>query len=173
MNGEWILYSDIWLCSDCCSQLAGRDLRRGRDHLMWVLLQFISGSIQRNPVSLVLLLVPPSAGMGRDLVHLVHLPLIGLLYQPLMIYDDECGAVSGMRIGRGNWSTWRKPALVPLCPPQITHDLTWARTQAAMVGSWRPTTWAMAWPYPVSFFHGCFSPYSLTSSTGLLQCMYP
>lgn len=33
------------------SQLAGRDLRRGRDHLMWVLLQFISGSIQRNPVS--------------------------------------------------------------------------------------------------------------------------
>jgi hypothetical protein len=37
----------------CCSQLAGRDLRRGRDHLMWVLLQFISGSIQRNPVSYV------------------------------------------------------------------------------------------------------------------------
>jgi hypothetical protein len=35
----------------CCLQLAGRDLRRGRDHLMWVLLQFISGSIQRNPVS--------------------------------------------------------------------------------------------------------------------------
>jgi hypothetical protein len=37
----------------CCLQLAGRDLRRGRDHLMWVLLQFISGSIQRNPVSYV------------------------------------------------------------------------------------------------------------------------
>lgn len=32
-------------------KLAGRDLRRGRDHLMWVLLQFISGSIQRNPLS--------------------------------------------------------------------------------------------------------------------------
>nr|CAD7449452.1 unnamed protein product [Timema bartmani] len=32
-------------------KLAGRDLRRGRDHMMWVLLQFISGSIQRNPVS--------------------------------------------------------------------------------------------------------------------------
>lgn len=31
-------------------KLAGRDLRRGRDHLMWVLLQFISGSIQRNPL---------------------------------------------------------------------------------------------------------------------------
>ncbi|GFG29793.1 hypothetical protein Cfor_03295 [Coptotermes formosanus] len=32
-------------------KLAGRDLRRGRDHLMWVLLQFISGSIQRNPLN--------------------------------------------------------------------------------------------------------------------------
>lgn len=33
-------------------KLVVRDLRKGRDHLMWVLLQFISGSIQRNPVSL-------------------------------------------------------------------------------------------------------------------------
>lgn len=33
------------------SKLQGRDLRRGRDQLMWVLLQFISGSIQRNPLS--------------------------------------------------------------------------------------------------------------------------
>jgi hypothetical protein len=33
-----------------------------------------------------------------------------------------------MRIGRGNRSTRRKPAPVPLCPPQIPHDLTWART---------------------------------------------
>jgi hypothetical protein len=32
-------------------------------------------------------------------------------------------AVSGMRIGRGNRSTWRKPARMPLCPPQIPHDL--------------------------------------------------
>ncbi|CAH0390346.1 unnamed protein product [Bemisia tabaci] len=32
-------------------KLANRDLRKGRDHLMWVLLQFISGSIQRNPLS--------------------------------------------------------------------------------------------------------------------------
>lgn len=32
-------------------KLATRDLRKGRDHLMWVLLQFISGSIQRNPLS--------------------------------------------------------------------------------------------------------------------------
>ena len=32
-------------------QLKKRMLRKGRDHLMWVLLQFISGSIQKNMVS--------------------------------------------------------------------------------------------------------------------------
>lgn len=32
-------------------KLAKSGLRRGRDQLMWVLLQFISGSIQKNPVS--------------------------------------------------------------------------------------------------------------------------
>jgi hypothetical protein len=35
--------------------------------------------------------------------------------------DDECGAVGGMRIGRGNQGTWRKPAPVPICPSQIPH----------------------------------------------------
>jgi hypothetical protein len=39
--------------------------------------------------------------------------------------DDECGAVGGMRIGRGNRSTRRKPDPVQLCPPQIPHGLTW------------------------------------------------
>jgi hypothetical protein len=51
-----------------------------------------------------------------------------------------------MRIGRGNRSTRRKPAPMPLCAPQIPHDLTWARTRAAAVGSRRPTAWAMARP---------------------------
>jgi hypothetical protein len=32
-------------------------------------------------------------------------------------YDD--GKFGGMNIGRGNRSTRRKPAPVPLCPPQI------------------------------------------------------
>jgi hypothetical protein len=32
--------------------------------------------------------------------------------------DDECGAVGGMRIARGNRSTRRKPAPVPLVPPK-------------------------------------------------------
>jgi hypothetical protein len=35
-------------------------------------------------------------------------------------YDGEIG---GMMIGRGNRSTQRKPDPVPLCPPQIPHDL--------------------------------------------------
>jgi hypothetical protein len=36
-----------------------------------------------------------------------------LLYQPRMIDGDECGAVDGVRIGRGNRSTRRKPVPVP------------------------------------------------------------
>jgi hypothetical protein len=47
---------------------------------------------------------------------------VGLLHQSRMI-DDDYGAVGGMRIGRGNRSTRRKPAPVPLCPPQFPHDL--------------------------------------------------
>jgi hypothetical protein len=39
-----------------------------------------------------------------------------------MIDDDDYGAVGGMRIGRGNQSTRRKPTPVPLCPPQIPHN---------------------------------------------------
>jgi hypothetical protein len=46
-------------------------------------------------------------------------------------YDD--GEIGGMKIGRGNRSTRRKPALAPLCPPQIPLDQTRARTRAAAV----------------------------------------
>jgi hypothetical protein len=44
--------------------------------------------------------------------------------QPRMIDDDECGAVGGKRIGRENRSIRRKLASVPLCSPQIPHDVT-------------------------------------------------
>jgi hypothetical protein len=37
---------------------------------------------------------------------------------------------------RWKWSTRRKPAPVPLCELQISHDLTWDQTQAAALGSW-------------------------------------
>jgi hypothetical protein len=39
-----------------------------------------------------------------------------------MIDEGDCG----MKIGRGNRSTRRKPAPAPLCPPQIPHDQTQA-----------------------------------------------
>jgi hypothetical protein len=52
-----------------------------------------------------------------------------------MIDEGDCGAIGGMKIGRGNRSTWRKPAPAPFCPPQIPLDQTRARTRAAAVGS--------------------------------------
>jgi hypothetical protein len=66
----------------------------------------------------------------------------GLLYQPQMIDDGDCGEIGGMKIGRGNRSTRRKPAPAPLCP----HDQTRVRTRAAAVGSQRLTAWALARP---------------------------
>jgi hypothetical protein len=54
---------------------------------------------------------------------------IGLLYQPRMVDDGDCRAIGGMKIGRGNRSIWRRPAQMPLCPPQIPHDETGARTR--------------------------------------------
>jgi hypothetical protein len=53
--------------------------------------------------------------------------------------DDDCGAISGMRNGRGNRITRRKPTPVPLRPPQIPQDLTRARTRAATMGIRRLT----------------------------------
>jgi hypothetical protein len=47
-------------------------------------------------------------------------------------YDD--GKIGGMMIGRGNRSTRRKPAPVPLCPPKIPHAAR-TRTRAATLGS--------------------------------------
>jgi hypothetical protein len=38
---------------------------------------------------------------------------VGLLYQPQMIHDGDCGAIGGMKFGRGNRSTRRK---LPQCP---------------------------------------------------------
>jgi hypothetical protein len=63
----------------------------------------------------------------------------GLLFKPQMIDEGDCAAIGGMKIGRGNQSTRRKPAPAPLCPPQIPHDQTRARTRAAAVGSQRLT----------------------------------
>jgi hypothetical protein len=54
-----------------------------------------------------------------------------------MIDDGGREAFGGMRIDEGNRNTRRNPALVPLCSPQIPHDLTWDLTRAAAVGNRR------------------------------------
>jgi hypothetical protein len=69
-----------------------------------------------------------------------HDPLFNLLDQPqVMDDDDECRAVGGISATR-NQSTHRIPAPVQLCLPQMSYDLTWARTQAAVVGTWQLAT---------------------------------
>jgi hypothetical protein len=60
---------------------------------------------------------------------------LGILPQPQKIDDGDCGGIGGMKIGRENRSTRRKPAPVPLCPPQIPHNQAWARTRAVAMGS--------------------------------------
>jgi hypothetical protein len=49
-------------------------------------------------------------------------------------YDDD-EEFGGMKIGRGNRSTRRKPVPAPLCPPQIPFAQTRTRTRTAAVGS--------------------------------------
>jgi hypothetical protein len=109
--------------------------------------------------------------VGWDWVHLVRWPLIGLLYQPQVIDDAECGAVIGMRVGRGIRSTRRKPAPVPLCPPQIPDDLTWARSRAAAVGSRRLISWATARPVPTASSH-CAYCYGWLGSGAAITLAY-
>jgi hypothetical protein len=70
-------------------------------------------------------------------VHFVRRPLFGLLYQPQMIDDDQCGAAGGIKIGRGNRSTRRKPAPVRLFPTWISRDMNWNWSR-------RLTAWAVA-----------------------------
>jgi hypothetical protein len=56
-----------------------------------------------------------------DLQRARYNTFFSLLYQPRMM--DEYGAFGKMRIARGNLSIRKKPATVPLCPPQIPRDL--------------------------------------------------
>jgi hypothetical protein len=51
-------------------------------------------------------------------------------------YDD--GEIGGIMIGKGNRNTRRKPAQVPLCPPQTPRGAR-TRTRTAAVGSQRLT----------------------------------
>jgi hypothetical protein len=70
-----------------------------------------------------------------------------LLLRPPLAYCTSlrwwwmCEAIGGM-IGRGNRNTQRKPASMLLCPTQIPHAMTRARTRTSAVGSRRLTVWA-------------------------------
>jgi hypothetical protein len=70
--------------------------------------------------------------------------------------DYDNGEIGGI-IGKGNRSTRRKPAAVPLCPPQTPHAAR-TRTRAAAVVSQRLTA---------ELWHGQFL---LTYSTLELYC---
>jgi hypothetical protein len=54
---------------------------------------------------------------------------------PDLSVEGDCGAIGGIKIGRGNRSTRRKPAPVPLFPPQIPLNHTRDRNRAAAMGS--------------------------------------
>jgi hypothetical protein len=58
-------------------------------------------------------------------------------------WTDEYGAFGGIKIGRGNRSTARKPVVMPLCPPQIPHD-----TSRRYRGT-KPATKRLAYLQPV------------------------
>jgi hypothetical protein len=72
---------------------------------------------------------------GGIKVHSTLRPLNGPIVSAPGDYDN--GEIGGM-IGRGNRSTRRKPAPVPLCPPQTPHAAR-TQTRAAEVGSQRLT----------------------------------
>jgi hypothetical protein len=70
-------------------------------------------------------------------------------YWPILpAKDDDVWLWVCWMIGRGSISTRRKPAPVPLWPPQIPHDLTCSQAWAAVVGNQQLTAWATAWPLP-------------------------
>jgi hypothetical protein len=72
-----------------------------------------------------------TGGVGLSPLHCGH--------KPQMIGEGDCGAIGGMKLGRGNRSTRRKSAPAPLYSPQIPLDQTRDRTRAAAVGSQRLT----------------------------------
>jgi hypothetical protein len=51
----------------------------------------------------------------------------------MLMIINECGAVGGMGIGKGNRSTRGKHTPVPLFLPGIRHDLIWDRYRVARV----------------------------------------
>jgi hypothetical protein len=75
-----------------------------------------------------------------------------------MTDDGDCGAIGGMKIGRGNRSTRRKRTPAPLCPPQ---NPTWqTRSGTPDRSGGKPATNSLS--YGAAF---CFSPISSPLTT--------
>jgi hypothetical protein len=80
-----------------------------------------------------------------------------LLFVPQMLHESRQPQWNAVDSGKPK-NSWEKPVPVPLCPPQIPHGLTRARTRASAARDWRPTSWSMARPRGVSLhYHGCVS----------------
>jgi hypothetical protein len=77
----------------------------------------------------------PRMGFEPTILFLMLVVTSGLLCRPQKIGEGDCGAIDGMKIGRGNRSTRRKPAPAPQIPLDQARD----RTRAAAVGSQRLT----------------------------------
>jgi hypothetical protein len=63
---------------------------------------------------------------------------------------SESGTVDGVRIDKGNRRTRIKSSPTPVRSPKIPHDLTWDRSWAVAVWSWRLTASAIARRTPCS-----------------------
>jgi hypothetical protein len=95
-----------------------------------------------------------------------------LVARPLLTATGDCGdgEVCGMNdFGRGNWSTRRKLAPTPLCPPQITFDQTRAQNRAAALGSQRLTAWAMTRPPRLGTWSQLFRRIRFAETTGKIS----
>jgi hypothetical protein len=88
-----------------------------------------------------------------------------------MIDDGDCWATGGMKIGRGNRSTRKKPAPVPFCPPQILHDQTRAWIRAAELGKQRLTAWAMLRSYSHATGSSQLAPSLVTETYRETDCI--
>jgi hypothetical protein len=78
-----------------------------------------------------------------------------------MTGEGDCGAVGGMKIGRGNRNTRRKPAPAPLCPPQIPFDHTRVRSCGICGGqSDTGTGFLLVLLFPLPFFIPPTDPHS-------------
>jgi hypothetical protein len=115
-------------CQFCCTQKSVRILYSILTEL-YAVFRIVGGGVQLGP-------------LGTSATDWPIVPALG-------DYDDE--EFGGMKIGRGNRSTRRKPDPTPLYRPQIPLDQTRARTRAATMGRQRLNAWAMARPQNYRF----------------------